>query len=199
MSWHNLSRISSLRYTCGHCNSLVASDHGYFAANERPIESAVIHICPHCDRPTYFVFNNSGLTMQLPAAIFGRAVEHLPAEIQPLYDEARRCVGIAAYTAAVMLCRKLLMHIAVEKGAGENQSFKAYVDYLDSNGYLPPDSKDWVNHIRNQGNEANHEILLKAEGDATELIEFIEMITKFIYEFPVRVSNLLSKSDGPNQ
>jgi hypothetical protein len=34
---------------------------------------------------------------------------------------------------------------------------------------------------------SNHEIDLKSSEDAEELISFVEMLLKFIYEFPARV------------
>jgi len=49
------------------------------------------------------------------------------------------------------------------------------------------DGKGWVDHIRKKGNEANHEIVIMKKGDALDLITFIEMLLKFIYEFPSRI------------
>jgi hypothetical protein len=79
------------------------------------------------------------------------------------------------------------MNVGVSLGAAENQSFVAYVDYLADNGYIPPNGRGWVDHIRRRGNEATHEIRRMASADAQELITFLEMILKFIYEFPSRV------------
>jgi hypothetical protein len=79
------------------------------------------------------------------------------------------------------------MHIAVEQGAKVGESFLTYVEFLASSGYVPPNGKGWVDHIRQKGNEANHEIKLMTVEDATELISFSEMLLKFIYEFPNRV------------
>lgn len=125
--------------------------------------------------------------MQIPGVPFGDPVLHLPAEVAALYDEARRCTAGSSYTAAVLATRKLLMHIAVNLGAKEGQNFMEYVQYLADNGYVPPNGKAWVDHIRKRGNEANHEILLMRKEDAADLINFTEMLLKFIYEFPKRV------------
>jgi len=62
-----------------------------------------------------------------------------------------------------------------------------YVNYLSEIGYVPPNGKHWVDHIRKKGNEATHEIALMDENDAKELITFTEMLLKFIYEFPTTV------------
>jgi Domain of unknown function (DUF4145) len=76
---------------------------------------------------------------------------------------------------------------AVAQGAPENQTFMAYVEHLAASGYVPPHGKGWVDHIRKKGNEANHEIVLMEKDDAQELISFVEMLLKFIYEFPSRI------------
>lgn len=81
----------------------------------------------------------------------------------------------------------MLMNIAVEQGAKEGLKFIEYVNHLAEDGYIPPNGKGWVDHIRKKGNEATHEIALMGKGDAEELILFSEMLLKFIYEFPARV------------
>jgi hypothetical protein len=114
-------------------------------------------------------------------------VAHLPNDVEQLYREARNAVAIGSYTAAVLGCRKLLMHIAVAQGAPAGKSFVEYVEHLADKGYVPPNGRGWVDHIRTKGNEANHEIRLMSKGDSEELVSFSEMLMKFIYEFPRRV------------
>lgn len=79
------------------------------------------------------------------------------------------------------------MNIAVEKGADEGKPFMDYVEFLAAQGFVPPGGGAWVDHIRQQGNEATHEIAMKTDADARDLIAFVEMLLKFIYEFPGRV------------
>jgi hypothetical protein len=79
------------------------------------------------------------------------------------------------------------MHLAVEKGAAVGQSFLDYVEYVAQKGFIPPDGKGWVDHIRTKGNEANHEIKIMAPADAADLIAFSEMLLKFVYEFPAKI------------
>ncbi len=52
--------------------------------------------------------------------------------------------------------------------------------------YAPPNSKDWIDKIRSHGNEATHEIVIKNQADSEEIMTFLEMLLKFIYEFPAR-------------
>jgi hypothetical protein len=79
------------------------------------------------------------------------------------------------------------MHIAVAQGAQANLTFKAYVDYLAASGYVPPGGKSWVDHIRDKGNEANHELVFVNASDAGDVLGFIEMLLKFIYELPAKI------------
>ena len=76
------------------------------------------------------------------------------------------------------------MNIAVEQGANAGLRFIEYVNFLGDKGYIPPNGRHWVDHIRKKGNEATHEIELMDSTDAQELIIFVEMLLRFIYEFP---------------
>lgn len=127
---------------------------------------------------------------QYPEAPFGNAVQHIESpDVEALYREARLCVQAHCFTATVMCCRKLLMNVAVSRGAKkylnkEKLNFLECVNFLADEGFVPPDGKEWVDHICKKGNEANHEIALMNRDDAEELVEFSGMLLKFIYEFP---------------
>jgi hypothetical protein len=179
MSWVNSTALNPRKFVCGYCGNLISSVVGFNHASGRQ----QIYVCPHCDRPVYF--NESQVAM--PGVAFGSDVAHLPPAIEALYKEARTCTSSAAYTASVLLSRKLLMNIGVAQGADAGKPFIFYVEYLAANGYVPPNGKGWVDHIRKKGNEATHEIVLMSDSDAKDLIAFAEMLLKFIYEFPSRI------------
>lgn len=101
MAWGNAYQIDSTSYTCGFCGNLIASSIGY---SKSPHKEWKIFICSHCDKPTYFSGDH-----QLPGVASGNFVGHLPVDIEFLYMEARNCVAASCYTAAVLICRKLLM------------------------------------------------------------------------------------------
>jgi hypothetical protein len=128
---------------------------------------------------------------------FGAPVAALLKDVEELYDEARRCVSVSGYTTAVMACRKLLMHVAVEKGAKENQSFRQYIVWLVENHFVPPGGEGWADHIRGAGNDANHEIALIEQHAAEQVMSFVELLLKFVYEMPARVG--MSTPTPPHQ
>jgi len=184
LNWLNATKQSSERYTCGHCGAPLASELGYSAqVLNTPHTGAHIYICHFCTRPSFFDADGK----QYPGHAFGGSVAGIPEKdkhVGDLYEEARRCTSAASYTGAVLCCRKLLMHIAVSKGAEAGGSFAEYVKYLSDHHYVPPDATGWVDHIRNKGNEANHDIVIMSKEEAEELVLFCEMLLKVIYEFP---------------
>jgi transcription elongation factor Elf1 len=179
MSWENAKSMSTKRYTCGYCGNNLVSNIGYYGEN-----FGNIFICHFCNKPTFFDANKN----QVPGSFYGGLIKEISnLNVQDLYSEARSCMSCNAYTAATLCCRKLLMNIAVSKGAGEGEKFIYYVEYLSDKNYVPPDAKDWVDHIRKKGNEATHEIQIIKKEDAEELMDFVQVLLKIIYEFPATI------------
>lgn len=185
-AWYQPQVLTNAKYICGFCNTSVSSIRGYKLAMHQDASGGqigAVYICPNCGGPSFFKPGGG----RYPTPALGNAVQHVPPDLNALYEEARRCTGENCFTGAVLLCRKMLMNIAVQQGAQENLSFIEYVKYISDKGFVPPNGKHWVDHIRKKGNEATHEIALMTEQDARELISFIEMLLRFIYEFPSMV------------
>ncbi|CAN5685028.1 hypothetical protein BH23GEM9_BH23GEM9_13910 [soil metagenome] len=178
--WQATKTFTGRAYLCSYCDNRVASVKGFSSSNPE----ARIRICPLCCEPTYFTGRGAE---QIPGVKIGETVQNVPPDIDRIYEEARACYSVSGYTAAVMLCRKVLMNVAVAEDAEEGKTFAAYVDYLGDNGFVPPKGRGWIDHIRTKGNEANHEIPAMTEADAQELIHFTGMLLKFIYELPARL------------
>jgi Domain of unknown function (DUF4145) len=187
-NYYILQRVENKTWVCGYCSHKISSDRGYkIGLHKDGSGSQVggIYICPNCNGATFF-FPYSGRVY--PSSAFGNSISHLPQEIEFIYEEARRCTSSRCYTAAVLICRKILMNLAVAQGAKEGLRFVEYVSYLSDTGYIPPNGKHWVDHIRKKGNEATHEIALMNEADAHDILIFTEMLLKFVYEFPSMVT-----------
>jgi Domain of unknown function (DUF4145) len=181
VKWHNLQNLPGKNYRCGYCTSNVASEKGWYAA-DHSIELISLRICPMCEQPSFFKGE-----AQRPGVPPGSLVLKLPEHINSLYNEARMATSVGAHTASVLACRKLLMNIAVEQGAKEGNTFVSYIEHLAGKGYIPPNGRSWVDHIRTTGNEATHEIRLMTKKEAEDLISFSELLLKFVFEFPARV------------
>jgi len=183
MEWRQTEAIEARSYVCGFCGHEVGPDKGYQTREAKPPIHRV-YICTYCRRPTYLEPDGS----QFPGVPYGSEVEHLPEEVQKVFDEARRAMSINAFTVAAMACRKVLMNVAVAEGADEDLSFAKYVDWLADQGFVPAKGRTWVDRIREKGNEANHEIPEISRVDAEDVLSFTEMLLKVNYEMPARAA-----------
>lgn len=184
----NATDLSGVDYSCGYCGTHTTPSKGWISSTSENQQGFIL-ICTKCNSPTFISRNtlDGSYIKVVPAAKMGHTVSGLPPDVEALYDEARASTSTGAYTGAVLLCRKLLMHVAVEKQAVPGQQFIDYVNYLAQNGYIPPDGKGWLDYIRTKSNEANHEIVLMTPKDADDLISFSEMLLRLVYEFKSRL------------
>lgn len=109
------------------------------------------------------------------------------------WGEVRECLAVGAFTAAVMMCRKLLFHVAVahglppknEKGFAPN--FSQAVQQLVDEGVITKHMRPWVDRIKSVGNDANHEIPSVTREQALDIALFTEQLLKLAYEMPALV------------
>lgn len=196
--WFSTGQLPAKSYTCGHCGDRVAPAEGFHAfvraststqqrgnalgLSNTPQLRATAHICSSCGLPTVFDRNGGN---QTPGPLVGADIAALPNDVSGLYSEARKALAGGAPSAAVMVCRKILMHVAVEKGADENKRFVDYVDYLSTKGWVPPVSGGEVlKFIKDQGNGENHEIKISAPDSAAALLRLVERVLEWVYEVP---------------
>ena len=186
--WPNLQDIQAAVYDCGYCSRPTSSSKGM----QTDGGNLFIRICPTCNGPTFFGINEQ----QWPGPQAGRTVSGLSEGVEAIYAEARRC-SANAFTASVMLCRKILMHVAVEKGAGKGLKFAEYVKWLIAERYAPKGAETWLTYVRNRANEANHEIVLMKKDDAVGVLRFTEALLRDVYE----LGELVPKWNGaaPNE
>ncbi len=155
--------------------------------------TAHLRICEHCGRPTFIeTFHGyPELTRQHPSPAFGAQLASLPADLSSLYEEARRCMSVYAYTSAVMIARKMLLHIAAERGAPKDalERFVLALKYLEQCGEIPKSHRRWVDRIKDVGNDANHEIRLITRQEAEDVMQFTEMLLKVVYVLPAVASS----------
>ncbi|WP_144610585.1 DUF4145 domain-containing protein [Bacillus altitudinis] len=184
-NWGFGYHIYSTPYQCGYCERDVASNEGIYCKVDDYSDGAVatIVICPHCNFPSIIsVYLDKG---QIPLPKIGGKIKGLKENIKKLYEEVRSCYSIGSFNAAVLLARKLLMNIAVDKGAEEGKNFQFYVDYL-SEHFIAPNNRSWVDKIRHTGNIATHEIPDINQKDAEKILLFVEMLLRLVYEFPFK-------------
>jgi len=134
--------------------------------------------CSTCHEPT--IIDSTGA--QHPGVAFGPVLQGLPKDVEAAYQEARRCLAINADVAAEGMCRKILMHVAVEKEAKEGGNFGGYIEHLAKQGYVTPPMRPWVDLIRRHGNEANHRLDPPDRKRAEATLLFTAHLLRNVYE-----------------
>lgn len=184
-------------YECGYCGCRVSSYEGMELTGGGDEMSACIYMCNNCHLPTLFYDGRlyDGLPFaedvyaQIPGVRYWEQIKHLPEEVGKIYEEARDSFSVGAYTAVMLLCRKLLMHVAVDLGADKNKRFIDYINYFEDEGYISKNARLWVDQIRKLGNGANHEIMIGNREDAKKIIKFSAMLLKTNYEYPKEIED----------
>jgi hypothetical protein len=161
-------------FTCGHCNTYVSAA---VVARCSEVHHVEWLLCPNCFRGS--VRNGEYID---PGVLFGPNIIGLPNDISGAYDEARRCMSVSALTACELICRKILMHVAVEKGAKEGETFASYLSHLESQGYITPPMRGWVDLIRQHGNKATHVLEASDKNRAESTLMFTAELLRLIYE-----------------
>ncbi len=184
LQWMGTQPLPTHDWQCGYCGNQVATTVGYQSGrqfNANPSQLLRIYICPHCQLPT---MTTGDFYWRLPAYPPGTFIEHVPTQLAALYDEARAAAGANAHTAAVMVCRVLLMNIAVDRGAKKRQTYDFYINYLFEGHYLSPDGKQVAEYVKRLGNDANHKIVMMDSDASGAVIRIIEALFRQIYETP---------------
>lgn len=185
--WDDISELDSKSYKCYNCGEKVMSNLGYVCYVDKYKQNVTgeIYICHNCKCPTYFKFGE-----QIPGSKYGDDIKYLTEEIESIYEEARNCFSVNAFTSVVLCCRKLLMNISCELGAPEGLRFVKYIDYLEDNNHIPSRAKPWIDKIRQLGNDGTHKIENRTKEEAELAIQFTGILLKIIYEMPGRLDDI---------
>lgn len=148
--------------------------------------------CPACLGPSVIALDGQAYPRPLP----GTSIAGLPADIAQAWTEARKAAGAGAPAAAILLCRKILSHIAVDKGAPQKATFAEYIAYLVDNHHVTPAMGVWVDQIRQAGNESTHDLVMHTDLDAASILAFTEQLLNIAYAMPVLAAKYSSPPQG---
>ena len=171
-------------FTCGYCGR---DGVGWLTSHYGPEGTADrvrFILCTVCGQGTVIDTERR----QYPGLRFGENILGLPEDVRAIYEETRDCFSVNAWTAAEQLCRKLLMHIACEKGGTPGKKFKDYVEYLITTGYITPNMKAWVDRIREYANENVHRLDPVPVERAKDTFAFTAQLLKLVYEMDHRIN-----------
>lgn len=148
--------------------------------------------CLSCGEPSARATNGT----TAPAGLIGEDVDGLPPETSTAYLEARRCASVGAFTACELMCRKLLMHVAVDKGAKEGKPFASYLNHLKTVGYITPPMEEWTKKIKDNGNQSTHALPPVDASRAQDTLAFTTQLLRLVYEMEFRRVGIKKPEDA---
>lgn len=184
-TWQPIKKkeLSSKTITCPYCNVRVqAPSNTRIVDVDSGVIKYTIHKCPECFMPV--IIGLDGKIIPQSQLLPFEDVRFLPPSIEKLYNECRKCYLNECYHSVIMVSRSLLMHVAVDKGDTAGESFAHYINYLETNGFIGRQNKDWVDKIRTIGNKYVHELDEASEEDAQKVILFLKQLLGNLYEMP---------------
>jgi hypothetical protein len=167
----------SVSIICGSCSLGVAAE---VVWQSKVHTRRTAMVCPSCAEPSVRLASGA----VYPTAPAGGTVKNLPADVEQAWREARTAHAVAAYTASEIMCRKILMHLAVD--VAQSKAGKTFVDYIDDlerAGYIATGLTPTVDTIRGRGNAANHELPASTEAESLTTLGITEHLLTSIYAF----------------
>jgi hypothetical protein len=168
--------------TCGNCGLKVSAT--VVQVGERVSKEAAgiwWLLCPNCMDGCVRTKDGS----VWPVAPVLANITGLPSDVAGAWKEAQAAHVVAAYTASEMMCRKILMHLAVDVADGkEGGTFKRFIEDLDKAGYISTGLKPAIEKIKDRGNTANHELPASTAADSLMTLRITEHLLRAVYEIP---------------
>ena len=141
--------------------------------------------CPQCTQPALLRIVEDGDPGRIWPPL-DRLDWEVPAPIREAYDEAARCFDAGAFTAAAVMCRKVLEGVCNEQGA-RSGSLASRLDDLKAKGVVDSRLADWANQLRLGGNEAAHDPGVTVDrADARDLKDFTKAIVEYMFTIQKR-------------
>jgi hypothetical protein len=134
--------------------------------------------------------------------------EHVPEEIQRIFDEAASCASIGAWDAAGTMFRKTL-DVATRSitptpdsdSEPKPANWKIYkdlrprLDWLFGHNLLSPALKDLSSCIHEDGNDAAHDATGISKAEAEDLSDFSESVLESLYTLPGQIAENRKRRD----
>lgn len=119
----------------------------------------------------------------------------IPKQISEVFNEATRTLAANCPRASVVMARRTLEAITVDKGETKDTLYKR-LDALNKKGIIHPSLVDWAQEVRLIGNKGAHfDPIEKVDSkDAKELVSFVRELLRYVYELPAELERRRSKT-----
>lgn len=185
--WSSTEGQGARSFICGWCRHQVGSDLGWctILTRDEKIEHVEVRVCVGCGYPNILIGTDLW-PRQMPPLPANHAVPGLPDDIGTIYQEMRAAQAARLCNSVVLLARKLLLHIARDKGMAPQKGgeFQACVEFL-TDSVLPAlktGTEILTDHLKRLGNTASHERRVFDEGEADFALQCANSTLCLVYD-----------------
>jgi len=121
------------------------------------------------------------------------AIKNCPKIVSYAYKEAFKCFRAHAYDACVIMCRKGIEAICIDKGEKKGNLIQK-LNNLKTKGILESTLYNWTNELRLIGNDGahSHEQIVTQQ-DAKEAIDFFDALITYLYHLVNQYEEFLKR------
>ncbi len=181
---------------CSNCEAYAEAEeigsYQYLRRDDKPSGRYLLLMCWRCENPILIVQDNIGNMVEgdiwdTPVKLYPsqeiRINPDAPKPIRVAYEEAAASFKARAYTAAAIMCRKILEGICKEHGVRERTLIKS-LERMKDERIIDERLYEWADVLRLVGNEAAHDVNVTiSRDDAKDMLEFTNAILDYLFSF----------------
>ena len=108
-------------------------------------------------------------------------------------EEAKKCFSVSAFSATVVMARRAVESICIDKGANKSNQLYKQIEEIRQKEIITEDLKEWATEVRYTGNTGAHAGLQPTKEDAESILHLAEQFAHVIYVLPEMAKELKSK------
>lgn len=195
---------------CHNCNSIIETERIYKHEiesydNENFHGNGVFNILSKClkckaailseIRYQYFEDHYTEEAIQLYPNSDNLAIKNCPKIVINPYHEAIKCYRAQAYDACVIMCRKGIEAICLDKGE-EKGNLRLKLKNLKEKKILEGTLFNWTNELRMIGNDGAHSHdQIITQQDAKDALDFFDALITYLYHLVNQYEQLVERRD----
>lgn len=113
--------------------------------------------------------------------------------------EAKLCYNVSAFNATVVMARRAIESICIDKGADKSKNLFQQINEIRNLGIITEELKSWATEIRFVGNDGAHPGDLVEKEDAEVILKLSEQFAQVIYVLPEIANELRAKRENKKQ
>jgi hypothetical protein len=123
-------------------------------------------------------------------------VQLLSPEVHRVYQEAHAALCAELPIMAGLGVRTLVEAVCRDKKM-KGRDLKEQINALQAAGFITPDGGEILNHLRQMGNAAAHEMKAHTQGEINAAFDVLEYLLQGVYVIPKLAERLPEKSSEP--